>query len=226
MSITLAVPTLKRYDLLLRMLASAASGTVRPDRYVIVDNGAGLRRYLYDADLTLGNIGKVEVHEQDQNLGVAASWNFILELTEREGRVIITNDDVLFRPSTIEALVWAADEDPKRQLISTRNQHVWVCFLQRYELVKKIGWYDEGFQAYFEDLDYKRRMELAGIPIYWQEHALVEHEGNASTTGEERRALSDASKAYYRAKWGGLEGEERFTVPFDGKPPEGWRERR
>ena len=42
--ISLCVPVLNRYDLLVKLLESAEAGDIKPDKYYIVDNGKKLKR--------------------------------------------------------------------------------------------------------------------------------------------------------------------------------------
>jgi GT2 family glycosyltransferase len=102
--VKLGVPTLCRYDLLQRLLDSAEAGHVRPSGYVIVDNGGEAR-----ARLRLP--GTVELIEPGRNLGVAASWNVLLEATGSEA-IVISNDDVALGPDAFSKIQEAARQEP------------------------------------------------------------------------------------------------------------------
>ena len=80
--ITLAIPTYNRYDLLDKCIESAEAGSLKPDNYIIINNGK--KNYI-------NNNSKVKVYNSDFNLGVAASWNQIIKMSD-EIR-IISNDD-------------------------------------------------------------------------------------------------------------------------------------
>ena len=75
--IVLGVPVLSRYDLLERLLASAEAGTVKPDRYLIVDNGRQLDVRSPGISRAVERGATVSVLSPGRNLGVAASWNAI-----------------------------------------------------------------------------------------------------------------------------------------------------
>jgi GT2 family glycosyltransferase len=150
--ISVCVPVLRRYDLLRGMILSCLEGTVKPDNYYIIDNGRNERRLLEalgDFDIT------IKVHTPQQNLGVAASWNWFLRKVPEER--IITNDDIIFGPDSI------------RQLIAAPYDLVWgsgfSCFVIRDSCVAKLGMFDETLSpgyGYYEDDDYLQRLDGRG----------------------------------------------------------------
>ncbi|HEY0783752.1 MAG TPA: hypothetical protein VGE98_14935, partial [Thermoanaerobaculia bacterium] len=94
------------------------------------------------------------------------------------------------------------------------------------------GWFDENFYpAYKEDQDYAYRCELAGVrrvayacPCGFAAEHL---ESQTIRSDPEYAALNAVTHTewnwrYYREKWGGDHGEERFTTPF-GRDDRDWR---
>lgn len=160
MTVTLAVPTYRRYDLLAQMLVkSAEAGTRPPDRYYIIDNGGSLDPVAYGLPTH-----KVEIYRPGKNLGVSASWNHVHRTIE--GHVILACDDMALYPPTVEALVAAAESHPDVGFFfPSDNAHtMFGVYLQRRWCFEQIGEYDETFYpAYFEDNDYARRIQLAGM---------------------------------------------------------------
>lgn len=190
----LGVPTLCRYELLDRLIASALAGTRVPDEILVIDNGG-----TYEA-----KDSRVRVLYSGENLGVAASWNRLL----RAGASIISNDDVVFASRTFEELSRALESGTLFV-----NGLGWALFGQRPEVVEKIGFYDERFfPAYYEDDDYEVRLIDAGIatriPVLTQP---VEHVGWASSRREdgelrdpaEHNAIFQKSCQTFKDKWGG-----------------------
>jgi FkbM family methyltransferase len=191
----LGVPSLWRYELLDRLIASALAGSRVPDEILVVDNGGK-----YEAKES-----RVRVIYSGENLGVAASWNLLL----RAGAWIISNDDVVFKQRTFEELAAALESG-----VPFVNGLGWALFGQRPEVVEKIGFYDERFfPAYYEDDDYEVRLIDAGIatrfPVLSEP---VEHIGWASSRKREDGELRDPGEhhAIYRKncqafteKWGG-----------------------
>lgn len=219
----LGVPVLKRYDLLEKLIASAEAGTLKPDTYLIVDNGGELRSRLERSqplDLARARGAEVLVLSPVQNIGVAASWNAILEKAGDEP-VVISNDDVELDRRTLEDLMDAYEVRLDELLISDAGADAggWCLFIQSPELMKTVGPYDESFSpAYYEDSDYRWRMKLVGI-----EPALVEasfkHAVRGSWSEESRKHIRRSLEQFER-KWGGDPRDEAslFKEPFDGAP--------
>ncbi len=215
---TLVIPTLSGHRRLCRLLNTAA--TAHPFRVCIVDNA-------------------------EERRSVAASWNLGIQTAfEQHGSryAIVANDDILFHPQCLDAMVRAADDghpfvncqilhDPN-DLATRCTQGGFSLFLASRVLVEAVGWFDQAFApAYFEDNDYFYRMKLACIPehvspdagFYHHRFGVNGRELMGWTTTYENpamrlnhRAVLLANRARYIEKWGGMPGDETFKVPFDG----------
>jgi len=120
---------------------------------------------------------------------LAAAWNRGIEAAVAwgAGRILVSNDDVLFHLCTIDHLVERAvlkdygflcptdvgSEHGAAGLASLptpvsgedRQEASYSCFVLSPDLYREIGPFDEGFTpAYFEDTDYNLRLGLAGRP--------------------------------------------------------------
>lgn len=76
------------------------------------------------------------------------------------------------------------------------------CFLLTQNALKSVGKLDERYFMYFEDLDYCRRIERAGLKLYYLPSAEVVHYHGASgkslaTDAEQWRRLIPSSKIYH-----------------------------
>jgi GT2 family glycosyltransferase len=83
-----------------------------------------------------------------------------------------------------------------------------------------IGLFDGNFwPIYFEDVDWCRRAELAGLPELCVPDTCIVHAGSKTlythTNMETHHRQFAANQAYYVRKWGGMPGEETFTIPFN-----------
>lgn len=222
----LGVPTLCRYDLLDELCESAESNTTPPERYIIVDNGGkyDLRDGTHPwAARAWDRKAEVFIVVPRENLGVAASWNAIMELAE--GPVVISNDDVVLRASQLEEFTAALQA---HAYVGAPDMSLFGCTP---ELRARIGWVDENFYpAYWEDYDYHHRISLSEISNTVIEgparHGIAQTV--AALTGDAKLAVEEGfrkNRLYYETKWGGMNPNETFTEPFGGHPPEGWRER-
>jgi GT2 family glycosyltransferase len=180
-------PCLNRFDLLQRAVACI---DVPADVYII-DNSV-------------------------KNRGVAASWNSIMR--EGFGRgyewVFLANNDCFVAPGTPQKAI---------DVLGTDGVGIWfICsgafFAISRATVERVGWFDERFYpAYYEDCDYYRRCDLAGVKRENVPGASAEH---LNSMALKSGAKFPDLRPYYIEKWGGPPGEERFTVPFNYKPPE------
>jgi GT2 family glycosyltransferase len=218
--IVLGVPTLNRYDLCAKLVASAFGGTRPPDLVVVVDNGG---RFGWAHD------GSVEILRPGRNLGVGPSWNLLARrhLKSQDDQLLICGDDVTLHPDAVEKLVATmvktnADLTCPEPTRSTMYQ-MFSCFLVRPSLFEKVGYFDEMFwPAYFEDNDFHRRMKLAGAaeaiaPCGYDHLNSGTMQKYTKDELEKHHERFRVCRDYYIEKWGGLPGAERFTVPFDGK---------
>lgn len=80
------------------------------------------------------------------------------------------------------------------------------CVAMRREVYERVGDLDEQFGVgFFEDDDYCRRIEQAGLSVACAEDVFVHHHLSASfdaLKAEHKRELFERNKAIYEAKWG------------------------
>lgn len=151
--IHVCVPVLNRYDMLRELLLSLRHSTMPVHRVWVVDNG---QRPEEAAKAIRGTCPGVELLPLAK-MGLAETWNWFIEHVPQER--FIVNDDIVFAPESIAKMV-AAPED----FVSCTFG--FSCFLIRDACVAKVGLFDETLSpgyAYFEDMDYLRRMRLAGV---------------------------------------------------------------
>jgi GT2 family glycosyltransferase/glycosyltransferase involved in cell wall biosynthesis len=101
------------------------------------------------------------------------------------------------------------------QLLPLRTA-AFFCVMLRREIFEKIGPLDEAFgRGFFEDDDYCRRIEQAGLSVYCAEDVFIHHHLSASFNklrSSERQALFEQNKVTYEAKWGPW-------IPHQFRPP-------
>lgn len=96
------------------------------------------------------------------------------------------------------------------------------CFMINKRTIDEVGWFDENFRpAYFEDNDYHYRIHLGGFKTANMAFAPMYHVGSQTQHNSMNKApvvtgpMFDANRQYYRSKWGGTPGEEKFKTPFN-----------
>ena len=188
----LIVPVLNRYDLLQRMLDSV---DVPVDHLLIIDNGLGT-----DTLELSDRFAKVTHLRMPANLGVAGSWNLGIKSFPYAHRWFIVSNDVVFQPGALEKLSQARRDE----ITLTADAPNWQAFALGDEAVTDLGLFDEcGFYpAYFEDNDYIRRAEFAGVNIRKLDIDL--HHDNSSTIKSGYQSKNDktffANQRYYQSK--------------------------
>ena len=215
--IALGIPSLNRFDLLVRCIASALASSVAPDRIYVIDNSSGA----YPQDWQKPYRDRVLVHRAPSNYGVAKSWNLLVAAAQGQD-IILSNDDIVFAPDTIQLLLEEAARNGQAAIVSAIEGQRFSLFWLRRIAYTEIGKFDEQFYpAYFEDNDWARRATLA----HWQlavAPSNVEHGGSATLqayTPEQREQHHQqfaANRRRYLEKWGGPPHQEVYTEPYGG----------
>jgi len=177
---------------------------------------------------------------------LARSWNYGIESAIDDGctHIVVINDDILFSPYTIDALVDVMLNNPDVALTSGMNMRGQMtdpfdvltmdweatlnmsehpdfsCFMVTPESFAKIGRFDENFiPAYFEDNDYHYRIKLAGMRATSANTAPFYHYGSRTQNGGTAPVVPsqqfETNREYFARKWGGYPDNEQFTTPYD-----------
>jgi len=158
-----------------------------------------------------------EVRMHPQNLGVSGSWNYGIG-SDAEFLWIISSS-LIFNQGFSE-LVDRIDQANEYGLLTDQ---AWHCIGFTRKTLDTVGMFDEQFYpGYYEDNDYGWRLQLAGIhnapnhPSMPKIDIDVTCQGTATTLKSGLISVRfDLLQDYYRHKWGGLPGSERFTKPFN-----------
>jgi len=151
------VPVLTRYDLLDRMIKSI---NYPIKDLVIVDNGAKQQ----DWSPTWNQwVSKVWHLKFPSNLGVPGSWNLGIKSLPFADYWLVTNFDVEWGGDSLKMFQELSRKD---KLILSNGSPAWCAFSLGWEVVEKVGLFDESFvPAYFEDNDYQRRCENQNVEV-------------------------------------------------------------
>jgi GT2 family glycosyltransferase len=225
---------LNRPDLLARCIASIDYPV---DRLVIVQNGR-------DEDMPdLGNLEPRTSNIQHRiiikhpNAGVAGSWNEVIKLFAAPFWMLV-NNDIEFAPGDLEKMMsYTNAEIGNAEMLKSERpgilygNHRASWFVITADCVSRAGLIDENFfPAYLEDCDYSRRCDLLrvrriNVPDCHAIHGTAtdgadQTKGSCTIHSDERLARANMRThgrnfEYYRAKWGGINGEEKFKTPFN-----------
>lgn len=163
-----------------------------------------------------------------ENIGVARSWN----LGIREGRdyTFLVSSSVRFNSRfyfVFHMLKTMVQEQVPGIEYGMFTQLGWHCNAISHLTVEKCGLFDENFYpAYEEDVDYCRRLYLAGlhtnkrggtiggtIPITSIDAKPVEIAATIKQAG--LQVNFNRLRDYYIEKWGGDHDNEKFDTPFN-----------
>lgn len=210
------IPTYNRFDLLAASVAAWRAAVEPPAYLLVVDNSAG----------RCPPVGGAQLIVPRRNLGVAASWNLLLKLTDPLP-CVLANDDLAISPGTPTLLL-----DSAHHACCTLAGHGFSCFLPRRDVLADVGSFDEQFwPAYFDDSDWQWRFRLKGYE-FCDVPGTADNFGGSCTraamTPDELAWLEEGlrrSRDYYTAKWGAWPPNEYHPVPFGAREVTAGQER-
>lgn len=156
------------------------------EHLLIIDNGKGLDK-IEVTDL----IEETTILTMPSNQGVAGSWNLGIKCFPFEPVWFFSSADTIYQAGALEKLFTARHD----RITLTEDFPHWQTFAIGEEAVRKIGLFDESiFPIYFEDNDYIRRAELAGVEI---EKIKIElSHDNSSTINSDEHYRNRNSQTY------------------------------
>lgn len=192
----MVLPTLTRHDLAVQMLASI---DCEVGLLIIVNNHSAAN---FDAfGLVPRCVQDYRVYDMPANLGVGGSWNLGIKAQPFAPWWMVVSDDVVFAPGALQA--FADSAGPDKLTISSEWPH-YQFFGVGEQVVSQVGLFDENlYPANFEDDDYQRRCEAAGVTI---ERVAVGHSHvKQATVHAPEWAASNSrtygmNESYHRAK--------------------------
>lgn len=242
----LGIPFYNRLDLLFRCVASIDHPV---DDLVIIRNGKEMVEFvnLGDGPFLLNDTQQCRVPDcvrnvtviRHPNAGVAASWNEIIQLFPSPWWMIV-NNDIAFSPGDLGKMAQTVEEgtvgcpgDPVGMVMGNHGAS-WFAVTSRG--MQDVGLFDENFYpAYLEDCDWHHRARLAAVPMTHAPGVASIH-GEGEMTGsctihsdpsarENNHRTHGGNFDYYRLKWGGINGQETFTHPYNDPalPVWAWR---
>lgn len=217
--------TLNRFKECNALLRSVLSGTLQPKAVIILDNSGG--NFVPDADVDTDSL---YIYVPHMNLGVARGFNFLLHQTLTDfpdAYCIISNDDLVLYPDTLEALAKGIEANPDKLIycsdLHSANSFSFFC-VKPAHVLETVGWFEIAYHSYLEDCDFMYRARMLGHDLTPVDNCRIkDHVGSgtlkAFTVEEEnafhnRRAIGIEA---YRKKWGSLpeDGGEKYTTPYN-----------
>lgn len=193
------------------LMPESSSGFHKND-ILIVDNSR---------DKFAGKYGLETYRDPDNhNLGVARSWNIGANkvIAQNLDYLVIVSASMLFGPKL--HCTWLSEMHAHwgKNIIESMGNSWHLIAIHR-TVFEKVGLFDANFYpAYFEDIDFGYRMRVSGLdtnwPCIWNNCMSQGAAMHAKEVSVPARPLLD----YYKEKWGGDKGEEKFVLPYGNKP--------
>jgi GT2 family glycosyltransferase len=203
----IGIPTLNRLDLLHPALLFYIRDFPNTKIYVLDNGKQGIKEKLSHPNII--------IVESKDNLGVASSINFLLDMIyQNHDYALILNDDIYFGRKE-----WELDNlltNFKKPIYTSMQD--WCAFILPKETFDEIGKFDEKFfPAYYEDNDYMYRMKMKSKEIFKIPflNPFVYQSSQTTQKDPSLRDYVENNRQYYIEKWGGLPSRETFKKPFN-----------
>lgn len=145
-----------------------------PVEHLVVIDNSGTGRYKPPVNHFVNNCWVLPL---PYGLGLVGAWNLIVKSTPYAPYWVLINDDAWFEPGSLATIAEHAKPD---SLGHPQVNPFWSAIVLGEEVVRKAGLYDERFYPlYFDDNDYDRRIDAAGIGTY-SIPASIHHDNSAS----------------------------------------------
>jgi GT2 family glycosyltransferase len=185
--------TYSRFDLADRLLASIDYPI---ENLVIIDN-SGKREYQPVKPDQVKNFWFIQV---PHGLGYGGGLNLIVKVTPFAPYWVLLNDDSVLSAGALEKIAGQVDTEAINFLSIYPK---WSGFVLGEGAVAKAGLFDERFHPiYFEDNDYERRLEAAGVKANFI-YAVLDHDNSSTLNSgfvKENNKTFQANSALYSKK--------------------------
>lgn len=207
MKLIIGIPTLNRADLLNEALEKYFEDFQNIEIF-IVDNGN---------QSIITREEKFAIYRPSENLGVAKSWNTIMDYAEKvdASHVLMLNDDIYLGRTEHEINMILKNNNNADFINSFQN---WCSYILKVDMWKKAGKFDEEFfPAYFEDNSFDYKMTLLKANKSWTSFLDPIVYRNSMTIAKEPSLNNKFSqnRATYIDMWGGLPTEEKYLTKFN-----------
>jgi GT2 family glycosyltransferase len=205
--LVVAIPTVNRADLLNEALAKYFED-FKDTHIAICDNG--------NQDI-LTREENFMIYRPQENLGVAKSWNMLMDYSEKIGatHVLMLNDDIYLGKNEND-LNMLIKNDLDADFIN--SFHNWCSYILRVDMWNKAGKFDEEFfPAYFEDNSFDYKMTLLGAKKSWTSFLDPIVYRNSMTIAKDPTLNQKfmQNKQMYVQMWGGLPTQEKYLTKFN-----------
>jgi hypothetical protein len=217
----LACPVLNRADLFLRMIRSIDYPV---EKLVVINNGDDPGIAAAIEQLTMEGEVALEVTHPVCNIGVAASWNFVMRNYPDALYWLFIGNDIQLTKGDLKKMDHFIRSHTEYATVPANWGH--SLFAVTKVGLDVVGYFDENFYpAYCEDQDWMYRLKLAGVdwadcPDVHAVHGEPPLWGSSTVWSDPKLTAKCAitqknNHMFYEQKWGGPPGKEVFITPFN-----------
>lgn len=178
-----------------------------------------IQEQLLLVDNTVNNVGIMKAH----NMGIEKMR------AEDTDWLIVMSAAVRFGEPCGMDFIKALEDRPGDLVVEAAGVYGWHLIAFSRECIERVGKWDENFTPYgYDDLDYAYRIGLTfgddKRNTLWQK-AEVDVEDAGMAHGIKKRGIEGDEnflRSYYKAKWGGMTGEEYYKNPWNNENTPVW----
>ena len=142
------------------------------------------------------------------NPSLSRTWNWAIAQSSSDW-VMVTNEDIRLEEDWLSKLEIEMQDYPS-SLWHGPSRH----FLFNKQLLKRVGWFDEGLTGHtYEDLDYIRRMNHEGVPHRYGKLSCLELTAASLKATVGRDLLPCDNKEYMAKKYNSQDTENFYNTP-------------
>ena len=216
LDVVVVIPSFNQVRLLAECIDSVQAAIAHAGlagQVVVVDNAS----WDGSAAMVAERYPQVTLLENDVNMGFAAACNLGGKVYQSR-YVLLMNNDATVTPDSLRAVIDFADSKPTLGALTGRlmspegrerypASHFWqrwfpppphvhelswvpgTCLLLRRQALDEVGWLDEDFFFYNEDLDLSLRLKKAAWQLYYHPSLVVQHRESGSSQLIRPRAM-------------------------------------
>ena len=210
------IPYVNRPDLLNTAVGSVGE---HEGRIVIIDQS--------EAGLVDMWQGRVAIYRMRKRPSFSQMQNWVRDLATDLGvryLCFMHNDAECLHGAATVLLAHARQLDDGTRGVLFSNYDAFAVFIL--PALRAAGYWDETFPWYVSDVDYYHRVRLSGLEIVTSDRAHVLHHVSQTLRDYEKKNAAMAREtsaefaqamAHYVHKWGGRNGHEVYTLPYNNK---------
>lgn len=144
----------------------------------------------------------VDRMNKDKEIGICGSKLLYpnTNIIQHAGIEILNNDIVLYGRGE--------EDSPKYNVPGELECVTFACALLRKTMINEVGFLDEDFKFFFEDVDYCLRARVAGWKVFYEPASIVFHHESATIKKRKWSIMLEESRRKFIRKWklGGKNG--------------------